>query len=188
MNKFINYGIVAVLLYSPITECPINIQYSNNIIIVDKVRTDEEIYLDNYLYMKNVVNEVLKPTRNIDLEFIMNIIRNESFCDSTAIGDDGERGVMQIKKDTWNELTNKNFDEAFNTRTNIINGIKYLKDLERQLYINYDKWSMINSFQKRRLITAAYNGGFTNLKNNNYDINRLCKSIKKYVKKVNKNG
>jgi soluble lytic murein transglycosylase-like protein len=135
-------------------------------------------------YIDNIILQELKPTKLITKSFIKKIISIESGYDSTKVGTSGERGLMQIMEGTYNTFSNESFNNAFNVRTNIRTGIKLLKWIEQTLSRDHPEWEILSKTDKLKMIGAAYNGGYTLLSKNNYEIELMKPHTIKYVQKI----
>ena len=114
------------------------------------------------------------------------IIQVESGGDARKTGRAGERGVMQIKRGTWREMTRTflgeaiSFDRAFEPDLNETIGRAYLKHLRAFLAVNRGQWKA----DERTLLLACYNAGPTRVQKSGFDPARLPASAQDYVARV----
>lgn len=145
--------------------------------------------------------EIRKPESNkIQKEYIVNedfvsyIIHVESSGRANAVGNSGERGLMQIMGPTWHDATKRlygqpiSFDKAFNPKENIEAGVAQLEWLE-QIYLptRILEWDNYSEKKKRDSIIAAYNLGaskFINDYHGNPYHKNLPQTTKNYITKV----
>lgn len=126
----------------------------------------------------------LRPKSPINKDYIKRIIQIESDYDSTLIGSSGERGLMQIMPGTWNSFTTISFDSAFIRKYNVEVGIKYLNNIHYSLRNEHPTWKTLSIKEQQRLIAAAYNGGYSRLKNAEFQIDNMPQRIINYVNKL----
>lgn len=109
------------------------------------------------------------------------IIQVESHGNPNAVSPAGAIGLMQITPIVLREFKQtlgygKGFDfDLYNAQVNVIIGTWYLRRLKDH-YLK-DKFTI-------ERILAAYNGGITRLRKVNYDVSRMPKESREYVKKV----
>lgn len=125
-------------------------------------------------------------TINLDLateKLLDAIIQIESQGNPKMVGGVGERGLMQIRKNTWNEVCRKNFDtpisfdRAFEPEMNRRVGRYYLGDLQIFLYANRKEWKS----DLRSLLLASYNAGPDRVRKSGFNLKRLPKSVQSYA-------
>lgn len=103
---------------------------------------------------------------SIPSSLIFKIMLAESSLNPKAVGPDGERGLFQLSKETWDWLTPKiyekvlDFDLAFDPEINKKVGIYYLDWLKGQLGIRYTP----------ALLVASYNYGIGRIKSLGYKL------------------
>ncbi len=114
------------------------------------------------------------------------IILVESAGDSARVGSAGERGLMQIKRDTWRGVTARLYGEplpfrwAFHPGWNRRVGRAYLARLHDLLAAHRDDWRA----DERTLLLAAYNAGPARLAAAGFDPARLPASTRDYAARV----
>ena len=114
------------------------------------------------------------------------IVQIESGGNPLRIGSKGERGLMQIKEDTWREVTASvfgnplPFDLAFDPDLNRRVGVAYLAFLQRQLLPCQSDWVA----DERSLLLAAYNAGFGRVRKAGFDVGRLPATARDYVQRA----
>lgn len=108
--------------------------------------------------------ERIAPRYQLDPGFVFSIAMAESQLNPNAKQKDA-RGIMQLKQQAWDSVTYKNFDEAWDWRTNITVGVWYLDHcvqiLQKDRYFSYPN------------LAAAYHFGPTALRNVGYDLKKL---------------
>lgn len=140
---------------------------------------------DNYI--ENVFAKVSNIPDHVTPEYIKAIIEVESSGNPFAVGKHGERGLMQLMSNTWNEFGEGNFyEKSFNSEENIEAGIKYILWINNYLRKNNPEWNEIDDKEKRNLITASYNAGPRRVIKNYYDIKQLPRTTRHHIEKVNK--
>lgn len=114
------------------------------------------------------------------------IIQVESAGDPLKIGTLGERGLMQIKPETWRQVTrrvwgtSKSFDAAFDPELNVRVGRAYLVELQRFLVEHRSEWKS----DERALLLACYNVGPNRVKRAKFDVERLPAPVRDYVQRA----
>lgn len=151
---------------------------------INKYETDENInkYLDS-IYKNLEIPEIIDGT------FVKSIILTESGGYSKAISRVGARGLMQLTKDTWNEVEDLNYYAfSFDPERNIEAGIKYLTWINNYCEKRYPYWEGLSTKEKQDIIATAYNGGITRLKKRDWDISQMPKETRHYVKRISAVG
>lgn len=111
------------------------------------------------------------------------IVQIESGGNARMVGSKGERGLMQIKADTWSEVTRRHyggripFNHAFESDTNRKVGAAYLNDLQLFLARHRASWKA----DERSLLLACYNAGPERVRQCGFDIRRLPASTRDYI-------
>ena len=124
----------------------------------------------------------LTPSLVADL-LVDAIIQVESAGDPRKIGSSGERGVMQIKRSTWREVTDRAYGKAlpfyyaFHPGLNRRVGKAYLNELQAFLSRNKSRWQS----DERSLLLACYNAGPERVKSARFNIRNLPRSVRSYV-------
>ncbi len=114
------------------------------------------------------------------------IIQVESCGNPLRVGSAGERGLMQIKAETWRETTLRMFgralpfSRAFEPGLNRRVGKAYLAELQNMLCQSRTLWKG----DERTLLLAAYNAGPTRIIQSGYDPRKVPRSTKSYVERV----
>ncbi len=115
--------------------------------------------------------------------FVEAVIQIESAGKPDVIGKAGERGLMQIKRETWREVTTQlfgkpvSFSRAFEPELNRQVGQAYLRMLVAFLYQHQEEWQS----DMRSLLLASYNAGPTHVREVGFDLRRLPASTQDYV-------
>ena len=143
-------------------------------------------------------------------DLIPAIIQVESGGNPNAVSRAGAIGLMQITHIVWKEYMQKNYhycsscmtdkdfkNSVLNPECNVRVGTWYLRRLkDHYLKKEFETIEEVKKIQvteeakkrcdehKLALILAAYNGGITRLRKNNYDINKMPSETRAYVKKV----
>lgn len=122
----------------------------------------------------------------ISESFVGAIVMIESAGDPSTVGAAGERGLMQIKRETWREASCRSFgreisfERAFEPETNMRVGIAYLEHLQVFLDAHRDSWLA----DERSLLLACYNAGPTRVKEAGFDIRQLPEKTRCYVERA----
>lgn len=115
------------------------------------------------------------------------IILVESHGDPHRVGAKGERGLMQIRQTTWEEVTRTSFGEArpwnhaFDPGLNREVGALYLESLQRRLLEQRSSWKG----DLTSLLLASYNGGLGLVAECGWDPARFPAPVRRYVQRVN---
>jgi soluble lytic murein transglycosylase-like protein len=126
------------------------------------------------------------PDRWVSDLLVEAIIQVESTGNPRLVGQAGERGLMQIKRGTWNEMTEHlygrrlPFDMAFDSEVNVQVGRAYLAELQRMLGPHRASWKA----DERALLLAAYNSGPTSVIQAKFDLRRVPAQTANYVSRV----
>ena len=111
------------------------------------------------------------------------IIQIESNGDARRVGRHGERGLMQIKAETWRDMTVRlfgkalPFDRAFDPALNRRVGTAYLAFLQERILPRQAEWKS----DERALLLAAYNAGPGRLVRSRFDLARMPSQTRDYV-------
>ncbi|MBU1693214.1 MAG: lytic transglycosylase domain-containing protein [Verrucomicrobia bacterium] len=114
------------------------------------------------------------------------VIQVESGGKARKVGRAGERGLMQIKADTWREVTKRlygrpiPFDRAFEPELNRIVGRAYLQELREFLLRKNAQWQT----DERSLLLACYNAGPTRVQESGFKPTRWPAATRDYVQRV----
>ncbi len=113
------------------------------------------------------------------------IIQIESSGDPMRVGTAGERGLMQIKRETWSDMVRSmsrnsvSFDQAFDPDLNEQVGRMYLAFLQKFLDAHRESWKA----DERALLLACYNAGPGRVLQAGFDLKRLPASVQSYVER-----
>jgi hypothetical protein len=125
------------------------------------------------------------PKRVADF-LVVAVAQIESDGQARKVGRAGERGLMQIKRSTWQHVT-KNlyghalpFDQAFDPATNRRVGKAYLAELQAFLHANKSRWRS----DERSLLLACYNAGPTCVMAAGFNLKRVPASTRSYVERA----
>lgn len=114
---------------------------------------------------------------------VESIVQIESQGNSRMVGSKGERGLMQIKAATWNEVAGRHFggrisfNRAFEGDINRRVGSAYLSDLQTYLQRYRASWKA----DERSLLLACFNAGPDRVRQCGFDIRRLPASTRDYI-------
>lgn len=160
---------------------------STNPISVDPINSINE-EKQTEINTKTENNEIPSTELNSDVvnteEWIERIILQESGGNPNARSRVNARGLMQVMPKTWAEQTKKifnkelSFDQAYDPKINRQVGTAYLKEIQKILRSWMGKEPTIEH------ILAAYNGGVGTLRKCNYDISKMPRESRDYVKKI----
>jgi len=119
----------------------------------------------------------IAPHYDLEPGFVFSIAVAESKLHPDARSKGGEaRGIMQIKQSTWESITHKSYDEAWDWKTNVQVAMMYL-DFCRNLLKKEGHFSY-------PLLAASYRYGPTAVKKAEYKINNLPKPKNRIYKKL----
>ncbi len=140
-----------------------------------------------YLSLSHTAPAESVPADVIDYPALVRAITAvESGGNPLAVGQAGERGLMQLKLETWRDVTRKEFGErlpfarAFEPQLNLQVGQAYLEELGRQLTLNKDKLKG----PLLAILVAAYHCGPTTVESSGYSLHRLAPTVRDYVERV----
>lgn len=114
------------------------------------------------------------------------IVEVESAGQPGRVGRAGERGLMQIKKATWQQVTARMFDrpisfeQAFDPHLNRRVGRQYLALMQSYLLTRRDDWKA----DERALLLACYNAGPGRVLAAGFALDALPASTKDYITRV----
>jgi len=138
-----------------------------------------------YKYISDVYSKINVPDY-ITKEFVRALIKVESEDIYNAKSRKNARGLMQLTYQAWKEVE-KNLDfkkEVYNPQNNIYVGIKYLLWIDENLQRSHSNWFNLTEEEKRKITVAAYNGGLKRLFRYKWNINKMPKETREYVKKI----
>ena len=124
--------------------------------------------------------------QSVDSALVLAIAEVESGGDPRAVGPHGERGLMQIKRETWQALTPQlygrrlSFARAFDAQANVQVGKAYLRELAgflegRRGELRGDPLA---------LLIASYNAGPSALARRGFRLERCSPATRDYVRRV----
>lgn len=128
---------------------------------------------------------LVDPKRVADF-LVVAVVQIESDGKATKVGRAGERGLMQIKRSTWQHVTRKlygralPFDQAFDPAINRRIGRAYLAELQAFLHANKSKWKS----DERSLLLACYNAGPTCVMEAGFNVKRVPASTRSYIERA----
>lgn len=114
------------------------------------------------------------------------IVQVESGGNPGMVGKAGERGLMQVKKDTWNQMSRRafgrkvSFETAFDPAVNRKVGAAYLTYLKSFLAAHKQAWKA----DERSLLLACYNAGPGRVKEAGFCLTRLPSTTRDYVQRA----
>src|SRR3989344_1929829 len=141
-------------------------------------------------FIHNIYNCLHSKPEYFSEKFIKEMVKKESSYNHKAIGDERERGLFQIRPETWQEQTKRlygrelSFDLAFNPKINLEVGISYLFWIEEFSKNSYQNWENLSNKEKRGILMASYNGGASRLYSMQGDIDRMPSGTRNYIKTI----
>jgi len=114
---------------------------------------------------------------------VESIVQIESAGVPNRVGSKGERGLMQIKRETWNETTRETFGRtisfrrAFEPALNRQIGSAYLEYLREYIRDHQTAWKS----DERSLLLASYNAGPAAVERAGFNLAALPASTRDYV-------
>lgn len=114
------------------------------------------------------------------------IVQVESGGNPGMVGKAGERGLMQVKKDTWNQMSRRafgrkvSFETAFDPAVNRKVGAAYLTYLKSFLASHKHDWKA----DERSLLLACYNAGPGRVKEAGFCLTGLPATTRDYVQRA----
>lgn len=135
-------------------------------------------------YLDMALKEVNLPVY-LNRNYVKAKIFVESHRNPEAVSEKGARGLMQIMKPTWSEHDSTDYEKnVFNPEKNILVGVKHLKQIDEYLRENFPEYSSLPNREKQDIISATYNTGTGNLKENNWNLEQLSKETRNHVEKM----
>lgn len=131
-------------------------------------------------------HELTVSEKIIDDKLINRIIYIESKWNKYAKSNRGARGLMQLTPDAWEQVEPKlnYYKNVFNPRINKEVGTKYLEWINDYCEDKHPNWENLDDRQKIKIVLAAYNGGPTKLKKIDWDIGKMPRETRNYIKKI----
>jgi len=129
-------------------------------------------------------SDPLRPYEVTD-DIIDAVIFIESSGNPNAVGKKGERGLMQIMPDTWQETTllsfgrEISFDRAFEPELNVRVGTAYLEQIAERIIEREDEWRA--PFVE--ILLASYNAGPGAVERVYYDLTKLSEPVQSYSRR-----
>ncbi len=149
-------------------------------------------YEANYSFENPLDLKIFTACRSpvINERFIEKIIEVESNYNPRALSQKGAMGLMQVMPDTWTDMNGRiGYSSAFDPDKNRKTGVSYLKWLENRFSDHHIKWNNLENKERRKLIAAAYNGGFYKFKHKAlWQIPNMPKETREYVRKLDELG
>jgi soluble lytic murein transglycosylase-like protein len=127
----------------------------------------------------------IDPKRVADF-LVVAVVQIESDGKARKVGRAGERGLMQIKRSTWQHVTKTlyghalPFDQAFDPVINRRVGRAYLAELQTFLQANKGKWKS----DERSLLLACYNAGPSCVMAAGFNVKRVPATTRSYVERA----
>lgn len=143
-------------------------------------------YANNF----DILEEEKTSNNPVTNNFIEKLIMKESTNNPRAKSQKGARGLMQIMKPTWDEVSERiygkriDYSLAYDPKKNKEIGIAYLNQLDLRLKKDLKGYSNMNQRQKQEQLAAAYNGGITRFLRIKGDISKMPAETKEYVEAV----
>jgi soluble lytic murein transglycosylase-like protein len=128
----------------------------------------------------------MNPDVSFEKEYVLATIFAESRGDALACSEDSALGLTQVLKNTWEWIEpSKDFEEyAFDPLTNIDVGVKTLGWFNGYCGKKYGSWNELGHKNKLKFTSACYNGGQKTLRKKGWDISKMPKETRDYVKDV----
>ena len=130
-------------------------------------------------------NAFVDPKRVADF-LVGAVAQIESDGQARKVGRAGERGLMQIKRSTWQQVTRNlyghalPFDQAFDPAINRRVGKAYLAELQIFLQAYKSRWRS----DERSLLLACYNAGPGCVVAAGFNVKRVPASTRSYVERA----
>ena len=127
----------------------------------------------------------MSPRRRSEL-LIDAVVMVESGGDPSRVGKHGERGLMQIKRSTWDQITLERFDgplpydRAFDPVLNRRVGRSYFGQIHAFLQRHRSGWKS----DERSLLLGCYNAGPRRMIEASFDPKNLPSSSQSYIERV----
>lgn len=139
-------------------------------------------------YIKEMIQQGSHKEREvITPEFIYALIEVESEKNPNALSSAGAKGLGQIMPLTWKEVMgNVPYEMAFDPQQNVTATTRIAKDLYRDMQQHNSNWEYMQITQKREHILAAYNGGKTRFRKNDFTIDQMPRETRTYLQKFKK--
>lgn len=94
----------------------------------------------------------------------------------------GARGLTQLMEESWYDVMNEDFENAYDPLKNIMASLEHINLVDIFLRQNYPEFDELSKNKKLDLMNAAYNGGQGRLMRAGWDINKMSKETRNYVK------
>jgi len=113
------------------------------------------------------------------------VIFIESSGNPNAVGSKGERGLMQVMPDTWQETTllafgrEISFERAFEPELNVRVGTAFLEQIAERIIEREDEWRA----PFIEILLASYNAGPGAVERVYYDLGKLPQSVQSYARR-----
>lgn len=113
------------------------------------------------------------------------VIFIESSGNPNAVGSKGERGLMQVMPDTWQETTllafgrEISFERAFEPELNVRVGTAFLEQIAERIIEREDEWRA----PFIEILLASYNAGPGAVERVYYDLGKLPKPVQSYARR-----
>ena len=156
---------------------------------VNPYRIELSVHDPNVLAVDAAVGRI-PHSPEITADLVQRMIVIESSWKPAARGAAGERGLMQIQKPVWDEVTARlygeaqDFDLAFDSQTNVEVGIGHLQWIREYVAERCKWWNALPLPERQKLIVAGHNTGVGNLRKAEYDVGRVCAQTRRYLEKL----
>ncbi|MBN1268978.1 MAG: lytic transglycosylase domain-containing protein [Kiritimatiellae bacterium] len=123
---------------------------------------------------------------NVSELLVDSIVEIESAGNPRCVGRAGERGLMQIKRRTWEQVTRRlhgrplPFERAFDAELNRRVGKAYLAELQAFLHRHRANWRS----DERSLLLACYNAGPQRVMQAGFNMNAMPRVTRSYVERA----
>lgn len=191
LMNLVKDGVLVTLITSSLAGSPDSErQYINDL---EKRLNNAKIY-NSYLSndyksvnVFNILEETYKKVNvpeyvTIDVQLARSYV--ESSNNPNAVSPAGAKGLFQIMEDSWKDIMKEPFEYAGNPYMNSIASLKHISIVDKFLKENYPGFDSLDTDKKLDLLNAAYNGGHGRLKSLDWDISKMPKETKDYVKRM----
>ncbi len=165
--------------------------------LLEKMSRENEERIENLIEEKNwmetdtIYRKITSASGKLDVpkyitrKFIRCLGGVESSDRPYVKSEKGAMGWGQLMKAAWYDVEQSDYEKNVSILDkNIEVTIKYLSFLNDKLGESHPQWSSLDDKEKVRLIAAAYNGGFGNLRNSGWDVQKMKKETKEYMPKI----
>ncbi|GIU68606.1 MAG: hypothetical protein KatS3mg001_456 [Candidatus Pacearchaeota archaeon] len=156
--------------------------------IIETIENLPNKEIKKYKKIYEILEEEYKKLDNFppyfDLDILSRLIYAESRYNEKAVSRNNAKGLMQLKRSAWYQVEkNLDYDEnVFNPRMNIRVGLKYILWIDEYCRKKHQEWDSLEDKEKRKIVLAAYNAGAFRVFSRNWDISKMPKETREYIK------